>query len=40
MVHGLFFGVVINKDNNIELERILKWSWADQGMVPAFAYSD
>jgi len=40
VVHGLFFGVVINMDDSIEFEKILKWSWANQGMVPAFTYSD
>jgi len=27
-------------DDSIEFENILKWSLANWGMVPAFAYSD
>jgi len=34
MVRGLFFSVVINMDDSIEFEKILKWSLTNLGMVP------
>jgi hypothetical protein len=34
MARGLFFSVVINMDDSVEFEKILKWSLANQGMVP------
>jgi len=40
VVHGLFFGVVINMNDSIEFEKILKWSLANRGVVATFAYND